>query len=208
MTQNINLHPGSRRRRAWGTRSGALVIALVAAGSVGALFQLERTRQAQLRVASEDAERTLVRLEKQVGNAPSGAQHALEELTRAEAEVVSLEQVATQLNSGVLGRTTGFTAPLRALATGRTDGVWLTGIWFDNAGSQLALEGKALDAARVPALIERLRRMPQFAGTAIATIDLKPAEEAGKQAPASLVRFRIATPKVEADTSATGGAKK
>lgn len=203
MSQNINLHQGTRRRQIWITRGGALLIVALAIGSVAALFELERNRQAQLRDASQDTEHAVARLEKQLGNSPNAAQQALEEISRSEIEVASLESVAAHLNSGLLGRTTGFTAPLRALATGRTDGVWLTGVWFDNAGAQLAIEGKALDAARVPVLIERLRRMPQFSGTAIATLDLKPAEEAGKQAPATLVRFRIATPAVEG-----AGAKK
>jgi hypothetical protein len=208
MSQNINLHQGTRRRRVWLTRGGVAAIVVLTAGATAALFQLERSRQAQLQAASEEAERSLARLEKQVGRSPSGAQQALEELHRAEAEVNSLEAVAAHLNSGVLGRTTGFTGPLRALATGRTDGVWLTGIRFDNAGAQLALEGKALDPARVPALIERLRTMPQFAGTSIATLELKPAEEAGKQGPMTLVRFRIATPVVEDAGAAGAGAKK
>jgi hypothetical protein len=206
VTRNINLHQGTQRRRAWVTGHGALLIALVAAGSLVALFQLERTHQAQLRAANEEAARSLGRLEKQIGNSPNAAQRALEQINRTEAQVAALESVAAHLNAGVLGRTTGFTAPLRALATGRTEGVWLTGIRLDNAGAQFALEGKALEAARVPALIDRLRRMPQFAGTSIATLDLKPAEEAGRQAPASLVRFRIATPKVEAETGAAAGA--
>jgi hypothetical protein len=209
MTQNINLHQGTRRRRIWVTRGGALLIALLAAGSLAALFELERTRQAQLRAASDDAEHAVARLEKQLGTSPHGAERVLEELKRTEVEVASLESVAAHLNSGLLGRTTGFTAPLRALATGHTEGVWLTGVWFDNAGAQLAIEGKAFDAARVPVLLERLRRMPQFSGTAIATLDLKPAEEAGKQAPATLVRFRIATPTVDPATGAVAaGANK
>jgi len=208
MGQNINLHQGKRRRRAWLTRGGVLAIAVLSVGGTAALVQLERARQAQLHAASDEAERSLTRLERQLGNTPNAAQQALEELNRAELEVTSLESVAAHLTSGALGRTTGFTAPLRALATGRTDGVWLTGIWFDNAGAQLALEGKALDPARVPVLIERLRRKPEFAGTSIATLELKPAEEAGKSGPATLVRFRLATPVVEGAPAAGAGAKK
>lgn len=209
MAQNINLYRSSRRRRLWFTRSGATVIALLFVVGVVALRHVEQERQQQLRQANDDAARALARLEKQLGSGPETAQNAVEALKRSEAEVLALEAVATRLTSGALGRTTGFTAPLRALATGRTDGVWLTGVWFDNNGGQLALEGKAMDAARVPVLIERLRALPQFAGTSIATLDLKPAEEAGKQGPATLVRFRLATPTVEATGAQAGtGTKK
>ena len=205
MSQNINLHSSTRRRRVLVSRAGVLTLCALALAAVSSLSLLESSRQAQLRAANADTDHAVARLEKQLGSTPNAAQHALEELNRAEVEVASLESVAAHLNSGALGRTTGFTAPLRALATGRTDGVWLTGIYFDNAGAQLALEGKALDPARVPALIERLRKLPLFSGTPIATLELKPAEEAGKQAPATLVRFRIATP--TADTPAVGAKK-
>jgi len=202
MAQNINLHSSGRRRRAPVSQAGAMALAAAVIVAAGTLYALEGSRQAQLRVGNLETERAIARLEKQLGAAPNATRQALEDLTKAEAEVVALEAVAAQLSSGLLGRTTGFTGPLRALASGKTDGVWLTGIHFDNAGAQVALEGKAIDAARVPALIERLRRLPPFAGTAIATIELKPAEEAGQLGPLSLVRFRIATPKVEAATPA------
>lgn len=208
MAQNINLYQGARRRRAWLTRSGLVTIALLFTAGVAGLMQVERQRQQQLKLANEDAARAVARLEKQLGGGPEATQQAVEVLKKSEDEVAALEAVATRLTSGALGRTTGFTAPLRALASSRTDGVWLTGVWFDNNGGQLALEGKAMDAARVPLLIERLRALPQFAGTSIATLDLKPAEEAGKQGPTTLVRFRLATPTVETNGTPTTGAKK
>lgn len=205
MAQNINLHASGRRRRAPVSGGGAIALGAAVLVAAATMVLLEESRQAQLRAASIETERAVTRLEKQLGAAPNATRNALEELIKTEAEVVALEAVAAKLSSGMLGRTTGFTAPLRALASGRTDGLWLTAIRFDNAGAQVALEGKALDAARVPALIERLRRLPQFAGTAIGSMELKPAEEANQQGPASLVRFRFATPVVEA--TATAGAK-
>lgn len=204
MAQNINLHSTGRRRRAPVSRTGALALGAAALVAAGTLYLLEDSRQAQLRAAGSETERAVTRLEKQLGAAPNATRNALEELNKTEAEVVALEAVAAQLSAGLLGRTTGFTAPLRALATGRTDGVWLTAVRFDNAGAQVALEGKALDAARVPALIERLRRLPQFSGTAIGALELKPAEEANQHGPASLVRFRLSTPVVEAAKPAGG----
>jgi hypothetical protein len=203
MPQNINLQATRRRKRAPVSRAGAAALMVVALAAAGTLYGLEARRQTQLRDAAQEAERAATRLEKQLAAAPTAARQAQQDLNTFEGEVVALEAVAMRLSSGALGRTTGFTAPLRALARGSTDGVWLTGIRFDNAGAQIALEGKALDAARVPALIERLRRAPEFAGTTFATIELKPAEETAVRAPASLVRFRLATPVIEPD-KATG----
>jgi hypothetical protein len=203
MPQNINLYATRRRRRTPVSGAGAAALTVVALAAAGALYGLEARRQMQLREAAQEAERAASRLEKQLTAAPAAARRAQQDLNTIEGEVIALEAVAMRLRSGALGRTTGFTAPLRALARGSTDGVWLTGIHFDNAGAQIALEGKTLDAARVPALIERLRRTPEFAGTTFATIELKPSEETGIRAPASLVRFRLATPAVEAD-KATG----
>jgi len=206
MAQNINLHAPGRRRRAPISRAGIATALAVAFAGSAALYAIEAQHQAQLRNAAQDSERAASRLEKQLTAAPTAAHQAQQELNAVEGEVVALEAVATRLGAGALGRTTGFTAQLRALARGNTDGVWLTGIRFDNAGAQIALEGKALDAARVPTLIERLRRAPEFAGTTFATIELKPSEETGVRAPASLVRFRLATPTLEHD-KATAGTK-
>jgi hypothetical protein len=197
MAQNINLSTTARKRRSPLSRLGVVTLALLALAATAALWALEAGRQAQLRSAGLETERAANRLERQLASAPAAARHAQQELNAMEAETVALEAVAARLDAGLLGRTTGFTPQLRALARGSTDGLWLTGIRLDNAGAQIALEGKALDAARVPALIERLRRSPQFAGTAFATIELKPAEEAGQRAPVTAVRFRLATPVVE-----------
>jgi hypothetical protein len=206
MAQNINLHAPGRRRRTPMSRAGIALSLVVAFAGSGVLYGIEAQHQVQLRAAAQDSERAATRLEKQLTAAPAAAHQAQQELNAIESEVVALEAVAARLGAGALGRTTGFTSQLRALARGSTDGVWLTGIRFDNAGAQIALEGKALDAARVPLLIERLRRAPEFAGTTFATIELKPSEETAVHAPASLVRFRLATPTIEAD-KATGGTK-
>ena len=205
MAQNINLHASGRKRRAPVSRVGMVAFVLLAIATVGGLYTLEMSRQAQLRTIAQDTERAASRLEKQLTAAPTAAHHAQEELNQAELEVASLEAVATRLSSGALGRTSGFTGQMRALARGTTDGLWLTGIRFDNIGAQIVLEGKSLDAARVPLLIERLRRAPQFAGTTFAAIELKPAQETGVSAPASLVYFRLATPVPESEKA---GAKR
>jgi hypothetical protein len=198
MAQNINLHRASGRRRGGVSRTGAILFALLAVAGCATWYGIEAARQAELRSTLLERQRAAERIERSLASAPNATRQALEQLNATEAEITALEAVATRLSSGLLGRTTGFTQPLRALARERTDGVWLTGVRLDNAGPSLVLDGKAMEAARVPALIERLRRAPQFAGTAFAAIEMKPAEEAGQRAPASLVRFRLATAPAEA----------
>jgi Tfp pilus assembly protein PilN len=193
MAQNITLYAGGRKRRLLFSRAGVFALVVLAIATVAVFWVLDTRRRDALRSATRDAERAAAHLEQRVAAAPKAAQRLEAELDAAEAEVTALEAVASRLGSGALGRTTGFTRPLRALARGNTEGVWLTGVHLDNRGGQIALEGKALDAARVPAFIERLRRAPQFAGTDFASIEIRPAEEAGSHAPASLVRFRLAT---------------
>lgn len=202
MAQNINLYAAGRRRRARFSRAGLAAVTGLALAAIAAFSALEARHRDELRTAAVAAERAAARLEQFLAAAPKSAQRAQEEQSAAEAEVLALEAVAGRLSAGQLGRTTGFTQSLRALARGSTEGLWLTGVHLDNHGAQIALEGKALDAARVPALIERLRRAPQFAGTEFATIELKPAEEAGSRAPATLVRFRLATAAVAAEAGA------
>jgi type IV pilus assembly PilN-like protein len=204
MAQNINLYSSGRRQRAPLSRVGTVALAVLVVVAAGALYAMEAQRQAQMRSIAQETERTASRLEKQLAAAPNAARQAQQGLDAIEAEVIALEATAARLSAGALGRTSGFTAQLRALARGTTEGVWLTGIRFDNAGAQIALEGKALDAARVPSLIERLRRAPQFAGTTFATMELKPSEETGIRGPATLVRFRLATPVVETEKTAGG----
>jgi Tfp pilus assembly protein PilN len=197
MAQNINLYAGARTRRAAFSRAGVVAVGvlLVAAGAI--LYAVEAGRARALRASIAAAERSAQHLEKQLAAAPAAARRVLDELQAAEAEVAALEAIAARLDQGLLGRTSGFIEPLRALASGSTPGVWLTAIRIDNAARQLALEGKAFEAARVPALIDRLARLPAFQGTAFDTLEMQPAEEAGKAAPASTVRFRLATAPAE-----------
>jgi Tfp pilus assembly protein PilN len=106
---------------------------------------------------------------------------------------VALERLAARLTGGALGRIEGFSAALTALAQASTDGVWLTGVTLDNTAGQLALEGKALDAARVPLLLAALTRQPRFNGTEFAKMELTRADDAGRATPEGTVHFRIAT---------------
>ena len=194
MTQNINLYkrPAARERGLWSREGVAALAALVVLGAALIAFIDHRGADAA-RAETEHATKEAARLEQLLAQVPSAASAQSEKLNAEEREVVALETIAARLSSGALGRAGSFTEHLRALGRATADGVWLTAIKVNHATGTLTLEGKALDASRVPALIDALARQPLFAGAQFAAIEVK-AEDADAAAKSnSLVRFRITT---------------
>ena len=199
--QQIDLQRTERpARRAGGSRAPALAaLAAIGVAMVAHLWleakslDIHRATAARLNKDVRRAETMLAALSTPTP-APTGA-------ARAEADVAAMEALAARLASGAFARTEPFTEPLRAFARARAEGVWLTGIRLNNASGQLVLEGKALDAARVPQLLAALQREPRFAGTEFARIEMQPAAE-----PAGAVQFRIASAETNAgDAAANAG---
>ncbi len=160
-------------------------------------LDLHQATAARLHSDVQRAEKMLVSLGAQAPAQASGQ-------AGAEADVAALETLAARLASSPFARAEPFTGPLRAFARARADGVWLTGIRLNNASGQLVLEGKALEAARVPQLLAALQREPRFAGTEFARIEMQPAAE-----PAGAVQFRIASAEsaVAESGASTGGGR-
>jgi len=69
-------------------------------------------------------------------------------------------------------RTDRIRRPLQAFGHTATEGLWLTGLSLDNRRGSLVVEGRALDASRVPAYLQTLRPIPIFAGTTFSAIEL------------------------------------
>ena len=95
------------------------------------------------------------------------------ELGRLTGELSQLEALVAALaaEAGAAGR--GFSAHLAGLARQRVEGLWLTGIHIDDAGREVVIRGSALDAARVPVLVQRLGDEPAFAGMHFATLGIE-----------------------------------
>lgn len=190
MAQQINLYPqGRERRRRVFSRVGSAVVVVLLVAAVGIWSLVEDRRLAALR---EDVRRTAAeaeRLQRLLTQVPSPAASLAERVAAEDRSVTALEQVAVRLTAGSLGTGDGFSARLRAFAQAPVDGVWLTQIRISQADGGLSVEGRALDAALVPAWIGGLKRVPLLAQTTFAAIDLRAAED---RAPGSTqVQFRL-----------------
>lgn len=74
-----------------------------------------------------------------------------------EASLASQTEMLKAFDAGALGRTEGYSQPLRALARRSMEGVWLTRIEFAEASGEVSLSGRAARADLVPTYLERLR---------------------------------------------------
>ncbi len=204
MAQNINLYepPRKRQQRAV-TMQGVASIAALLLLALGALHWVDRQKSSQLERDLARLRADHERIARQTAQLPASS--TAERLQQDEHEVAMLEQIAARLTAGALGKSGSFNEHLQALARSTVEGVWLTGIRIDNGSNTLVLEGRALDAARVPQLFAALRREPLFAGLAFSTLEVKAVSDTGGQPTAAAaaggsdaarqqVRFKLRTP--------------
>ncbi|MGB9989583.1 hypothetical protein [Pseudoduganella rhizocola] len=78
------------------------------------------------------------------------------EIAQVEADIAALRRVESVLNQGSLGNTAGYSEYFRALARQNVSGMWLTGVNIIGAGVDIAVEGRAMQAALIPGYILRL----------------------------------------------------
>lgn len=88
----------------------------------------------------------------------------------AEAQLASLRRVAQIIQKGDLGDTRGYAETFRALGRQHQDGLWLTGLTI--AGAEMSLQGRALDAALVPAYMVRLTHEPVLQGKSFGNLQI------------------------------------
>lgn len=94
------------------------------------------------------------------------------------AALAAQTQALEALGGGELGRTEGYSGPLRALARRTMEGVWLTRIEFADAGGELSLAGRAARPELVPAYLERLRAEEALRGNTFSRLEVKRADKA------------------------------
>ncbi len=177
--------------------AGALIIAGAAWHSVGKLRQeaAEVTLQAakkQARLASATTE-----------FAPRNASDGLTaEAVDAETQLAALRRVAQIIQNGDLGNARGYAEDFRALGRQHQDGLWLTGVGI-GLGSDMSLQGRALNATLVPGYIARLAREPVLRGKAFGNLQISqpaaPAASAATAAPVALpfIEFSLQANAVE-----------
>lgn len=189
MPQHIDLCPPHRRHRPHAfSRSGAALLVVLGVGAVIALQQLETHRIAQRDSELQRARAESTRLQRLLTEVPSPSAGQAERLASEEQALAALEKVAARLSAGSFGTATGFAPHLRALARTTHDGVWLTSIKVDLAGGVLQLEGRALDAARVPAWIGGFKREPLLAATPFQAFEIRSDDKRDAGAP---LAFRL-----------------
>jgi Tfp pilus assembly protein PilN len=202
---NINL---LERKSPSGLASPLMRAALLAAGSALALGALLFVVESgELRRVKRELARTQAqaeRLQHDIAEVPSAEAAMADRFGSQEREVLALEAVVRTLSTGGLAHTTGFVGPLQAFGRATTEGVWLTGLSLDNRHGSMVLEGRALDASRVPALLHTLGSEPYFAGTRFSAIDVTPGPADATLPADRALKFRISTPAGEAEAPAPG----
>jgi len=195
MAQNVNLleptSTGPSPGRV-GLRRAAIAAVLVSVATVTvAALQVRGLGNARAELARVQAETQ--RLQREQIDAATPDPALIAQITQDQRDVEALELIAHQLTNGSFGRTQGFADELRAFGRATASGIWLTGLKLDNPTNSMTLDGKAIDASRVPALIHALESEPHFSGTRFASIELHASETQANSAPRT-VDFRIATP--------------
>lgn len=110
-----------------------------------------------------------------------------DDIQKTEAETKSLQQVFDILQKGEFGNTKGYAEYLRAFSRQILGGVWLTGFSIYGAGSEIGLQGRALQPELVPAYISRLKHEPVMQGKSFATLEMQLplVDQVGKSGPAA-----------------------
>ncbi|KAB8044996.1 MSHA biogenesis protein MshA [Janthinobacterium aquaticum] len=179
MSQQINLfNPAFEKQQqvlsAATMAQGLLLIAL--AGAALAWYgqrQAAKLEQAEAQ-SLEQLKLRQARLAKVQAEYPPRSKDAsiAQSLTQAQAERLALLEAQKLLDGGDLGNTNGYSAYFRAFANGKVNGLWLTGASIVGAGTQIGLQGGALQASLVPAYISALGRQPVLRGKTFARLDI------------------------------------
>lgn len=205
MSYYINLYDESLRSRRAMPDAAALAAALVAVcvlvlGWHVWLRQDSARMQVQVHGAEAElkVERERLAAALQAAQAPQPDAALSAELARTRAAAQARQAIMGALDGGALGNTDGFSAYLRAFARQVVDGLWLTGFDIDAGGTDMAIEGRATDAALLPGYIRRLNAEAVFQGREFAALRLStpaqaaPAQPAGAPLPA-FVEFSLAS---------------
>jgi Tfp pilus assembly protein PilN len=181
----------------WVRRAGLLSGALLALGALAFVVQSRDLRSVQRDLARVQAQTE--RLRHAMTEVPSPDAAFADRLAAEEREVQALEAVARTLATGGLAHTAGFVGPLQAFGRATTEGAWLTGLSLDNRRGSMVVEGRALDASRVPALLQTLKAEPYFAGTAFSAIEMTAGTPNAAAAADRALKFRLSTPTADVD---------
>jgi len=115
-----------------------------------------------------------------------------QDLKSAEAAVALRRALLSEIQSGA-GRTSAYSEYLRAFARQTVPGLWLTGIQISEAGGQLNVSGRALQADLVPVLIAQLKRETVLRGRTLEALAIT-RSAAGTDDKRAIVEFAVTSP--------------
>lgn len=168
MSQQINLVSPLllKKRYAFGLREMGLAMGLILACALAWAAYLHyqtgvlEARAAQIEARQAEAQQALDELTLAATRPVSALLTERVKLTQA--QVAQREALLASVGNTLEQTSTGFSAGLRALAHGSTEGVWLNG--FTLSPGYVALKGAALNAGLLTTYIDRLGKQPSFAG--------------------------------------------
>jgi hypothetical protein len=156
---------------------GALLLTWYAGRSVDQLAQ----QAAAGKILVAERERRLVEANRQF--APRQKSPALAaEVAQADAELAALQRVQAFLQEGTLGNSAGYAEYFRALARQNVPGVWLTGVSIVGAGTDIGVQGRAMQPTLIPQYIGRLKTERVMQGKTFASLDIARPEAAAASA--------------------------
>ena len=182
MTQYINLFNPSLQKQRDALTARVLLLLIISSISVLAVATFITRQQAltverQVKTNEEllqERRNKLVILAKTSGTVGSNA--GKEEITRAQSALAVRNNLLTIVESGELGKTTGFSEQLKALARQTTNGLWLTEFNI-KSNDETTIMGEALIAQLLPDYLNRFNNEEVFKGTRFATVSINKSEE-------------------------------
>lgn len=180
MSQQINLYEARLRPvREWATGrrlaiAGAVVFVACVVGALSARFIAGEREQelAQAQALLKTEQEQLAQLTRQLAERklPPALQGELEQ---ARALLGARREILGVLDSGALGSTHGFAPVFVGFSRLASADLWLTGFSVSHGGADIEIRGRMLDAARLPAYVQRLSAEPAFQGRRFAALTLQ-----------------------------------
>ncbi|MES2356392.1 MAG: hypothetical protein V4568_18725 [Pseudomonadota bacterium] len=179
MSQYINLfNPALQKRRdvlSAAVLASVTIAALLGVAITGVLLQ---QKTGEMQQQAKDGELRLKQeRDKLVGVAKEAAERKpdtklLEQLSRAEAVLKDHADLIKLVESGVIGKTNGFSAQMRAFANQSMSGLWLTGFSISAGDGEMEINGRTLNAELLPVYIQHLNSEDAFRGRSFAMLTL------------------------------------
>jgi len=180
LNQRINLYRGILRPQRTPLSAGWLLVAgLVAVAALVGVYAFLSWRLEQRQAELAELERQRDQVTSQVaelGNRLEAREVNPELAERAQAlerELTVKRRLTSLLAGKAEGNVTGFSSLLVPLARHHVSGLWLRQIALRQGGQELALQGRTLDAAKVPDYLQALREAAAYQGRRFGTFRMQ-----------------------------------